>query len=1048
MAASKKRTPVENINLSDQASALFAAGWERRSVGQYRSNGSLKSYDSEFALYIRKTKLIDFLNAVDGHFSGKCPNHNVEKGDKHGIFAAGSNCCMGSPDAEMTPSLPALAHFDDYQSLRAIRTDEDSIVVAFDSEWFDNPRQMLTWQFAVIQGDSLVEFVFEKLGDRDLWLELALGRICDYLQLTSVDGRSFTTYEICTGFDDGKPITQTFDTYKDACQHAVYKYRLGKPVNERIEDYELSIPRKNRDWTVLKTIMDLDKVARNHMTLLCHAGKVDVSSLDQSSKANVNILERCQEVQGGLVTIEYPVKMVTKSVDPESVHGYKTRYYKLVMDIRDTMCHAPAGHKSLKALGAVVGVPKVELPSGVIEHMDQLLKDDPVLYFKYASNDSVVTLLYAAALYGYNKRIPVTITSVTACVMRKTMMCVLGALDTKSFDHRYRGLERVGKGKVPRKDGKPGYVEASSLDPISDKANKIQIYASKAYHGGYNSCSDVGFFSCLTYDYDLQNAYPTAMVMVPDIDWDNPVKYEIQDRHLTLDDWFVSGKGYNPLLPMFAYVRFKFPETVKYPSIPISVEGIPIFPRTSDGVHGVYAAGPEIYLALRLGATVYCEQGYVLNTLVINGKESYSLRSAVVQLVKDRKLAKAAHDQGSIEELILKTMVNSGYGKNAQNVIQKHSWSAYSQEMEDLGCSSITNPVSASLITSIVRAELIAAQNQAQAHERRYRTVSVTTDGFISDMPEDVLKSLDLYGFRSEMEKARLFLTDGKDPELWEIKHVQDDLVNFTTRGNVSLHDADITALQYSAQNPMQFHKKMYPGVCAHNSTKSGFASDTYEDRRWLMLSVLNRTGPVRYKEEVWTTFKGLVLGDPFTVTAEIRSVHMDFDMKRKPIRDSFVEQHHEIEGTAYEIAAFTTMPFENVSEYELYRKKKESCEVLRTMKDWKRFFFKVDSEGYGAKARDLDWSILNSAVMGHRAGFWQIPGLLVGTVQNKCDFINRHNKSSKQFKQNDWKNARRPERQATMLPQSMIQEKLDELRSATDYDSSEEEDDLQTIEE
>lgn len=1032
------------INLTDQASALFAAGWERRSVGQYRSNGSLKSYDSDFALYIRKTKLTEFLSTVNDHYSEKWSNNNSENSDKYGTFDAGSNDGMGTPFAEMTPSLPALAHFDDFLSLRAIQTDDESIIVAFDSEWFDEPRQMLTWQLAVIQGDSLVEFVFEKLRDRDLNLELAIGRICDYLHLNSVDARTFTKYEICIGFDDGKPITHICDTYKEACQNAVFKYRHGKPVEEKISDYELFIPRRDRDWTVLKTIVDLEKAPRTKMTLLCHAGKVDVSSLDQSKKANISVLERCQEVQGGLVTIEYPVKMVTKSVDPESVHGYNTRYYSLVIDIRDTMCHAPAGSKSLKTLGKVVGVPKVELPPGVIEHMDQLLREDPVLYFKYASNDSVVTLLYAAALYGYNKRIPVTVTSATARVMRETMMYALGTLNTEDFDRCYRGLAKVSKGTVPRKDGKPGYVEASSMDPISDEANTIQIYASKAYHGGYNSCSDVGFFFCLTYDFDLQNAYPTSMVLIPDIDWDKPIKYAIRNRYLTLDDWFISGIGYNPLLPMFAYVRFEFPKEVKYPSIPISVAGIPIFPRTSDGVHGVYAAGPEIYLALKLGATVYCEQGFVLNTLVVNGKESYSLRSAVDQLVKDRKLAKAAYGKGSLEELILKTMVNSGYGKNAQNVIQKNTWSAYSQEMEDLGCSSITNPVSASLITSIVRAELIAAQNQA--YSLGYRTVSVTTDGFISDMPEEVLKSLDLFGFRPEMEKARLFLTDGKDPELWEIKHVQDDLVNFTTRGNVSLHDADISSLHYTAQNPMAFHGKKYPGVCAHNSTQSGFASDTYEDRKWLMLSVLARTGPVRYKEEVWTTFKDLVLGKSFTVSTETRSVHMDFDMKRKPNLDSFVEQHPEIDGVTYEIAAFTTLPFENVSEYEKYRKKKESCEVLRTMKDWERFFFKVDSEGSGARARDLDWSRLNSAIMGHRAGFWQIPGLLVGTVQNKCDFINRHNRSSKQFKQNDWKNARRPERQATMLPQQMFQDILDELLAATDFDSSPE-DDLQTTE-
>ena len=62
--------------------------------------------------------------------------------------------------------------------------------------------------------------------------------------------------------------------------------------------------------------------------------------------------------------------------------------------------------------------------------------------------------------------------------------------------------------------------------------------------------------------------------------------------------------------------------------------------------------------------------------------------------------------------------------------------------MEVLGSSAITNPVSAAMITSIVRAELLAAQNQC--HTLGYVTCSVTTDGFISDVSENELKSLDL----------------------------------------------------------------------------------------------------------------------------------------------------------------------------------------------------------------------------------------------------------------------------------------------------------------
>ena len=52
-----------------------------------------------------------------------------------------------------------------------------------------------------------------------------------------------------------------------------------------------------------------------------------------------------------------------------------------------------------------------------------------------------------------------------------------------------------------------------------------------------------------------------------------------------------------------------------------------------------------------------------------------------------------------------------------------------------------------------------------------------------------------------------------------------------------------------------------YDGVCAHNSTKSGFESDSYDDRKWLMTKVLSRTGTVDYIEDDWTSFKEIVKG-------------------------------------------------------------------------------------------------------------------------------------------------------------------------------------------
>jgi hypothetical protein len=65
------------------------------------------------------------------------------------------------------------------------------------------------------------------------------------------------------------------------------------------------------------------------------------------------------------------------------------------------------------------------------------------------------------------------------------------------------------------------------------------------------------------------------------------------------------------------------------------------------------------------------------------------------------------------------------------------------------------------------------------------------------------------------------------------------------------------------------------------------------------------------------------------------------------------------------------------------------------------------------------DWSI-----------FWIIPKLNTSgwTVQDKCDWINTHNKSDKLFKPSDWKNARRPERQVNMIPKNIFEDLLEEL--------------------
>lgn len=79
---------------------------------------------------------------------------------------AGSNHPMGDPKMFLTPNdpheLPVLSDFDRYPSLVATRQDSPCILIGFDSEWVtnaDGEREVLSWQFSIVNGDKLVELV-------------------------------------------------------------------------------------------------------------------------------------------------------------------------------------------------------------------------------------------------------------------------------------------------------------------------------------------------------------------------------------------------------------------------------------------------------------------------------------------------------------------------------------------------------------------------------------------------------------------------------------------------------------------------------------------------------------------------------------------------------------------------------------------------------------------------------------------------------------------------------------------------------------------------
>ena len=757
------------------------------------------------------------------------------------------------------------------------------------------------------------------------------------------------------------------------------------------------------------------------VTLVSHYGMADLTGFD-SAGYEKDLLVRTSKVQGGLVTLRPMSALVSCATA-----GYE--FQDVLMSVRDTMCYAPPGKKSLAALGEAIDFPKIDVPQTYKEQMDLLLRDDIALYLDYAVNDAVVCLLYAKALFGVDRELPVTANSAAAKVARRSIMDYLGCDTVADYNRRYRGMCKVRQGGVAYTAS--GMVPFARLAPISTDAAMVMNMGSIAYHGGNNASMLIGYHDKLTYDVDVQNAYPTGMRLVPDVDWERPVLSEFRDRDLERDD-FDGALG--PCTPLLAEVSFEFPSGVYMPCLPIAADTALIHPRTSDGAGCVVAAAPELWIALRLGARVHVKHGVRLRPLRRDdGSYSMCLSNVVGTFVESRAEAKRKYGKGSLAELLAKLCINGGgYGKVSQGVAQKSTYNAFKGVMEDLEGSAVTSPYHAAMITSLVRALLAAAMNQL--HELGYEVYSVTTDGFITDATVDELEALDLFGLAPYFHRARLALTDGQDPSIWALKHAQDDLLNFSTRGNVSLHvggeDSVLDGL---------------PGVCAHNSLVTGEVKDSRADREALFRAVAARTGKVETHKPRPTDFRRLTDRDDradFIFRDQGRFLSMDFDCKRRPLRDTMRDVDVPVDGQTCPVARFDTEPWDSVDDYlkakAIARRIAEgSC--LRTRADWERFFLRFNATGRFS-AKDPAWALVKAAVQLYRMGRAEIPPLAAlndgsdGSIDRCVAWVNRFvprsSKHAGKFTRDTWKGLGRRNRNVTGVPVEMLDDVLGAMRA------------------
>lgn len=901
--------------------------------------------------------------------------------------------------------------------------------------------------------------------DRRISLRYALALIFGDLHLPCFYERDcYQCSAIVKVTRSGKPVYKSFKEDKDAQAAAAFEYvsewKLPcelKPVTSKTHAHQKFNPKEEDYKFMSENAIDV--------TIVFHAGSVDLSAFsDWRDFAIGRGKFPISEINKGLVTLEpqafWLIDTTRENLVPKN--KYYNKVYICRLSFRDTLCHAADSQRSLKALGDMCGVPKIELPAGRIENMQNLLRDDPILFMNYAANDPAICLHYFRRFYEMGKKAPVTVTSGGATLAKRMISGYLGCLNNSDFMMFFQGLKSVGKGVYTKDDVE--YIQYTNLEPLNEGSRLVQAYASSAYHGGYNASFKIGFYTMPTFDYDLQSAYPTAMSLVPDVDWCDPILIEDlgHGRELDLQFWRIYSSIYDPSRLIFASVtEFEFPESVKFPCLPLKIDGIPVYPRkfnSKDRYDGdvpygeAYFAGPELYLALKLGAKIKYEKLLVLKELMRgNDEPSFSVREVLKQLVSDRRSAKITYGNKSPEELLLKLFANGLYGKTAQNVVPKHTWTAASQTaswdykvgtkgrtesgFEPTGPSSVTNPVYAAMTTSICSATLCAAANEL--HDKyNFNFYSATTDGFISDAPIETVKALDLYGLTTILRHSREILAGagGGSVDIWEVKHHQDEFLNFTTRGNVAMNK---------------------DGVCAHNSFKTPYPKGSEDDRKHLFKTVISRTDRVPYTVTEFIPYrKMLEQNRDFTTTEKTTTISMDFDLKRKPMLDdaySIMVANPYDPSDEYEVLNFDTQPFEDLGECLKYRitaanhKSLKLC--LRTQADWEAFLARIHKAADArrlTKARrivtkktDPDktaWEIIRSCVALHRIKGddpqFKIPFLdLDISVREKIDIINSFNDSSKKFTVTHWKNCRRADRLDSCLPLAIISDKLAQMQ-------------------
>ena len=260
----------------------------------------------------------------------------------------------------------------------------------------------------------------------------------------------------------------------------------------------------------------------------------------------------------------------------------------------DTLLITPGG-MGLAECGQLLGLPKLTIPAPYsISDMRQYLKGDRRGFEAYAVRDAEIAVRYALQVKSF----------CTESLLIERVPTTIGAMAVSRFLKTIKESGQtpevcMGTRTISQQCWNPdthGFRTLKSTQSIPAR-ELYETFAINCYHGGRNECFMMGITpESQWYDYDLAGAYTTGLLDVLQPDYDN--LYTSQNP----EEFCGHTMG-------FALVSFRFPDTVRYPCLPVRTDQYGLFfPLTGES----WATAPEIALALSLGAEIAIQHGIII----------------------------------------------------------------------------------------------------------------------------------------------------------------------------------------------------------------------------------------------------------------------------------------------------------------------------------------------------------------------------------------------------------------------------------------------------